>query len=766
MALKKQMELFEEGGLLDEGGTVDEESGNDVPTGSLKKEVRDDIPAQLSEGEFVMPADVVRYHGLDKMMALRDEAKMGLQRMEAMGQMGNADEAIIPDGVPFTLIDLEIVDDEDEPMEMQVGGFVPGIPQQPPYGVVQQPPGQNIYSVPSQFQQPVAIPFQQPYSIPTQSPVMPVFGPGQPTGEPKETFTFDEMMPTVGGTSETREYRNAAGESLYIPFINGEPIYPIPEGYFPYTPEATPDPDQTQTATTQVTQQQEPDGPTREERIAEKEKNERIRARKAAAKELGYTKEASALGGLAKALLPGGLFLRGKEEAGTIMPDGSIADGAGNTFDPISGEQIGGKGFLGLGKEDFPTTEGARKLGVTPASQAGLMNIESEKSLDEFRTSGTATPETKVETTLQTTEGKVSDVAQENVDVAQYVSQYEDLFNQAGVSPQEKINFLNSVIAGKEIKMNMMDRTGRILEFSPAGDLPTLKAEASAAEIVKNQILKDNRDLFDGTDDLLATSPATTTPTQTAEEFRRDEARRAGMPFMSSSEARKTDIEDKINRAKSSDPSQYAKDVRAGVYDDDFSALDKVRAEVRLEENSKTNTVGTNIRDEYGDNIASKVRDDQGTVGSVDTDTGDIYYDNSHDWSKPTQTNVQDNPPAKAEEESDSRDDKIVCTEMYRQTQLDDWKQAIKIWGVHQKKYLTPYHEKGYHWLFKPWVRGMRKSVILTVVGAYLARARTQHLKYVLTHGKAKDNIVGNIWCKIVHPLTYITGRMLSWRKK
>ena len=31
MALEKQMELFNEGGLLDEGGTVDEESGNDVP---------------------------------------------------------------------------------------------------------------------------------------------------------------------------------------------------------------------------------------------------------------------------------------------------------------------------------------------------------------------------------------------------------------------------------------------------------------------------------------------------------------------------------------------------------------------------------------------------------------------------------------------------------------------------------------------------------------------------------------------------------------
>jgi len=242
--MPKQMEMFEDGGLMDEGGTKDPVSGNDVPVGSLQEEVRDDVPAQLSEGEFVMPADVVRFHGLDKMMSLRDEAKMGLARMEAMGQMGNAEEASIPDGIPFGLEDLDIA---EEPMEMQVGGFVPGVsqtPQQPPYGVVQQPfaPfGPNTYTVPSQFQQPIFAPFQQPVAAPAAAPVTPVFGPGQPTDEPKETFTFSEMQPVVGGTSETREYRNEDGEVMYIPFINGEPIYPIPAGYTPYVPEE-PDP--------------------------------------------------------------------------------------------------------------------------------------------------------------------------------------------------------------------------------------------------------------------------------------------------------------------------------------------------------------------------------------------------------------------------------------------------------------------------------------------------------------------------------------------
>ena len=100
MELNKQMEMFEDGGLRDQGDTIDPVSGNDVPSGSTQEEVRDDIPAQLSEGEFVLPADVVRFHGLEKIMALRDEAKAGLAKMEAMGQMGNSEEATMPDDMP------------------------------------------------------------------------------------------------------------------------------------------------------------------------------------------------------------------------------------------------------------------------------------------------------------------------------------------------------------------------------------------------------------------------------------------------------------------------------------------------------------------------------------------------------------------------------------------------------------------------------------------------------------------------------------------
>lgn len=89
--MEQQMNFafMNEGGVLaDDGVERDPVSGNEVPAGSMAEEVRDDVPAMLSEGEYVVPADVVRFHGIQKFEELRDEAKMGLQRMEADGRIG------------------------------------------------------------------------------------------------------------------------------------------------------------------------------------------------------------------------------------------------------------------------------------------------------------------------------------------------------------------------------------------------------------------------------------------------------------------------------------------------------------------------------------------------------------------------------------------------------------------------------------------------------------------------------------------------------
>ena len=178
--------LFAEGGMNDEGGTVDPVSGNDVPAGSLQNEVRDDIPAQLSEGEFVVPADVVRYIGLERLMKLRDEAKQGLSRMAEIGQMGNAQEVKNPealhdgadDGFDSEIDDImQEVDGEDRgEKKFAAGGFAE--------------PGTDYLAK---------------YNI------------------PKTSITNPAL--------DVRAYKNKDGRVMYITFFNDKPSIAIPAGY-------------------------------------------------------------------------------------------------------------------------------------------------------------------------------------------------------------------------------------------------------------------------------------------------------------------------------------------------------------------------------------------------------------------------------------------------------------------------------------------------------------------------------------------------------
>ena len=247
--MKEQMEMFEDGGLMEEGGTTDPESGNDVPVGSTQEEVRDDIPAQLSEGEFVLPADVVRYHGLEKIMALRDEAKMGLSRMDAMGQMGNSEEATIPDGVPFDINDLDIEDEisDNNELEMQVGGFV----QPQGFTGIQSKQPSQFQNYQPQYTPYQPVPMQQTYTPPVQQTI-------PTTTQQTQVPSFQSFIqPAAGMAPENREYINPeTQERRIITFINNKPTTAIPLGFVPskeYKPEqaaeATTAPTQVQTTT-------------------------------------------------------------------------------------------------------------------------------------------------------------------------------------------------------------------------------------------------------------------------------------------------------------------------------------------------------------------------------------------------------------------------------------------------------------------------------------------------------------------------------------
>ena len=92
-----QMAFMQEGGIKDDGMKRDPVSGNEIPPGSMASEVRDDIPAMLSEGEYVVPADVLRYYGVNFFEGLRNKAKQGLNSMEQNGRIGG--EPLTPDQI-------------------------------------------------------------------------------------------------------------------------------------------------------------------------------------------------------------------------------------------------------------------------------------------------------------------------------------------------------------------------------------------------------------------------------------------------------------------------------------------------------------------------------------------------------------------------------------------------------------------------------------------------------------------------------------------
>ena len=131
MAVEEQLEL-NLGGIPDNTIGQDPVSGNDIPLGSTAENVRDDIPANLSEGEIVVPADVVNFHGVKLFEDLRAEAKVGYAQMAEDGRIGGSP---LPTTTPnmadidieLTLEDLEASEDmgeeQENTAEMNRGGM-------------------------------------------------------------------------------------------------------------------------------------------------------------------------------------------------------------------------------------------------------------------------------------------------------------------------------------------------------------------------------------------------------------------------------------------------------------------------------------------------------------------------------------------------------------------------------------------------------------------------------------------------------------------
>ena len=172
MEKQMQMAFMEEGGMATDGMERDPVSGNEIPPGSSAEEVRDDIPINISEGEYVIPADVVQFYGVDKLEKMVFKAKEKLGEMEKSGRMGETPE---DEDLPLSDEELQVVE-EEAPKGFNQGGLA-----QPSFN-----PNDWSYSNETDFSTPPA---------------------------------------------ETRTYTNAQGEKRFVTFINGQPQTPIPAGF-------------------------------------------------------------------------------------------------------------------------------------------------------------------------------------------------------------------------------------------------------------------------------------------------------------------------------------------------------------------------------------------------------------------------------------------------------------------------------------------------------------------------------------------------------
>jgi hypothetical protein len=163
---------FAKGGMVMSDNSTEGITSNAIPPGGKPSDVADDVPIMASEGEYVIPANVVRYIGLDKIEKMVSDAKVALADME--GKDNEEPE------LPFDPSELMGVDNMP-PVKMAKGGEVKGT-------------------------EAVGI-------------------------NDKDTNSFTGI----------KQFKNADGQIMYVPFMYGEPQSPIPPGYVDtsITPEVT-----------------------------------------------------------------------------------------------------------------------------------------------------------------------------------------------------------------------------------------------------------------------------------------------------------------------------------------------------------------------------------------------------------------------------------------------------------------------------------------------------------------------------------------------
>jgi hypothetical protein len=221
--LRPMQQQYSAGGLATDGGGIDPVSGNPVPVGSNPVEVRDDIEASVSEGEYVVPADVVRYYGVKFFEDLRQEAKSEYAQMDSEGRVGGEAPMVadVPDPEdPYELAAM-INSGEEEPVEMFLGGLMGGL-----FGG-----GGSSSSASGPANKSVSAPSPDEGKTTTSQFADVTTG---PKFVPEDYAVVGSSLFNRTGRNQNITYMSFTNgtDTIQIPFLNGEPLIPIPDGYW------------------------------------------------------------------------------------------------------------------------------------------------------------------------------------------------------------------------------------------------------------------------------------------------------------------------------------------------------------------------------------------------------------------------------------------------------------------------------------------------------------------------------------------------------
>lgn len=706
----------------------------------------------------------------------------------------------MPDDVPFSLDDLDMEDDGVQ--DFQVGGFV-----QQPFGTtplsgtgIQGYQTSQFANYTPQYSAP-PIPTATPYKAPTQQ--------ATPTAQATNIPTFEQ---SVKPTSVT--YVNAAGAEIQIPVdAQGNPLIPVPEGFSkkgtatsaPTVPtEPVPQPSLAPQQKQKVDDGSDPMTP---EELAEQRENQaRISARKEAAKQLGYTNQVGAFEYLAGALIPA-VGMMNKYDAGDIMPDGTVSDGAGGTFDPITGARESVKGGIlgnmandiagvfggGTKAEDAKISPAAKAMGLSPASMAGLMTIAGNQSINEAigkptlpggmgTTPEPVTPETtQVETTLGKTAVTEAAKAAEPTTVSEAAidpgvqAALEDLQKNIGVGKltgRQLDNFLDSVISQSGYSETVGLGSDSATTYAPEATEDMAVNYQIAANMIKQGTTPSTVEKTTaGRPDLSAQIKNAIEASRKSPAKVKEKEPSNNVYDLISSAARsstrdrtKEGVQDMITReGQGGYNKKFSDDIKAGKYDEAFAERDRFRDDlVREVQKSEREEISRAAKEGRSPNISSR----PAYAGEVSDGRGNVVRGSDGTSVKSGNPSPSSKGLAIAAEreqrnEENSTDSRVICTELYRQGILN--KQLYRLDVLYTARNLSPTLIRGYHYWAIPTVDLMRKSPALTKFLTYFTIKRAEEIAHIMNPvAYPKSTFTGRFIKTVGEGLCYAIGKVVK----